>query len=291
MATYSESDFDSKHYNEARPSYPKEFYTTLMEYHEGDTDLAIDIGCGSGFVAFELTQFFDKVIGTDISQTMIDLCKKNPLAAKSNIEFICSPAEKAPQTIPPQSVDMITGAECCHWVDHDKFFAESYRILKPNGTLAYWFYGDPVFMDSPRANEIYMKYCYSSSKEMNPEEPFERYMGPYYEQPGHDYFKVLLNNVQVPTDKFHSIIRNEYRPDRDGPNNGLTSLKIEKKWTLKMFHDYISSWSGFHAWMKDHGDKYNIADVFIAELKTCGWDDDTELTIVFPTVYTFARRQ
>lgn len=294
MATYSETNFNTKHYDESRPNYPDLFYSTLMQYHsEGGTgtQLAIDIGCGSGFVAFKLTQYFDKVIGTDISETMIDSCCNNPLAANKPINFFRAPAEKFPSVVEEDSVDLVTGAECCHWVNHEKFFNETARILKPNGTLAYWFYGDPVFMDSERANEIYMNYCYNSSQEMYPGEPFERYMGPYYEQPGHEYFRILLNNVQVPSDKFHSVVRNEYRPDRDGENTGLTSLKIEKIWTLDMFRNYVKSWSAYHAWMKDHGTKYDIADAFIDELKAeCGWENDTELRLVFPTVYTFARK-
>ena len=58
-----------------------------------------------------------------------------------------------------------------------------------------------------------------------------------------------------------------------------------------MFRNYVKSWSAYHAWMKDHGTKYDIADAFIDELKAeCGWENDTELRLVFPTVYTFARK-
>lgn len=295
MATYSESDFDIKHYDDARPNYPDLFYETLMQYHSqgsGSTDLAVDIGCGSGFVAFKLTEYFDKVIGTDISQVMVDQCAKSPLAANTNIEFICAPAEKAPQLVADGLVNLLTGAECCHWVDHSRFFAESARILQPGGTLAYWFYGDPVFVDHPEANKIYMDYTYGSSKAIDPSEPFERYMGPFYEQPGHEYLRLLLSNIQVPSDTFKDVVRNEYRPDRDGENNGLTTLKIEKLWTLEMFGNYVKSWSAYHAWMKVHGEKYDIAEAFVQDLKTKnGWTDSTELRLVFPTVYTFARRR
>lgn len=34
------------------------------------------------------------------------------------------------------SVDLITVASALHWLDHDKFFKECDRILKPGGTLA-----------------------------------------------------------------------------------------------------------------------------------------------------------
>ena len=42
-------------------------------------------------------------------------------------------------------------------------FDESYRVLKSNGTLAYWFYKDPVFIGYPEANKVYTNYTYNSS--------------------------------------------------------------------------------------------------------------------------------
>lgn len=76
MATYSEMTFNSQHYDDSRPNYPQPFYKELIKYHtkKGDTKLAIDIGCGSGFVAFQLVNYFDSVIGTDPSSTMIEQC-------------------------------------------------------------------------------------------------------------------------------------------------------------------------------------------------------------------------
>lgn len=128
MSTYSESNFNTTHYNLARPSYPDEFYNTLIEYHDSTNsahELALDIGCGSGFVAFKLIDFFEKVIGTDISSTMVNQCRKTAKPGK-NIQFLVGSAEQAPPEIQENSVDLITGAECCHWVDHEKVFQ---RIL------------------------------------------------------------------------------------------------------------------------------------------------------------------
>ncbi|KAM9933005.1 hypothetical protein OXX80_007359, partial [Metschnikowia pulcherrima] len=48
MSTYSEQAFDSSHYDSARPTYPDQFYKTLVDYHkqvEGNvTSLAMDVG-------------------------------------------------------------------------------------------------------------------------------------------------------------------------------------------------------------------------------------------------------
>mmetsp|Transcript_7747 Transcript_7747/g.7682 ORF Transcript_7747/g.7682 Transcript_7747/m.7682 type:complete len:295 (-) Transcript_7747:1375-2259(-) len=294
MSTYSESNFDTQHYNLARPSYPEEFYKTLMNYHNSTNsacDLALDIGCGSGFVAFKLLDFFNKVIGTDVSSTMISQCRKTT-KPNQNIQFLEGAAEHSPPEIQENSVDLITGAECCHWVDHDKFFKESFRILKPGGTLAYWFYKDPIFVGYDKANEIYTNYTYNSSLESDKDGTFERYMGPYYQQPGHDYLRTLLKEIEVPTKYFKDIVRHEYDPEYEGADPTKTTLYISKKITLPVFLNYVKSWSAYHSWMKEHGAKYDVAEAFVEELKQAmGWDDSFEFEVVWATVYTFAKKK
>lgn len=277
MATYSENSFNTKHYNDARPSYPNQFYDTLMQYHKSETGRALDIGCGSGFVAFQLKSYFNQVIGTDLSPGMIEQCKNDP-RTKGNVNFYVAPAERAPDVIGADSLDMITGAECCHWVDHDRFFKESHRILKQGGTLAYWFYKDPIFVDFPEANDIYNDFCY--------ENPL--YMGPKWQQPGRNLLRTLLKEIQVRGDLFTDIVRVEYEPLRDQPS----SLYISKTVTLKLFKDYITSWSAYHEWKKQHPEEKDVADQFIDKLKeTFAWDDDFKFTITWATAYTFARKR
>lgn len=304
MSAYSETSFDTKRYDDSRPNYPEPFYHELIKYHKekgGTTQLAVDIGCGSGFVTFKLLEYFDHVIGTDPSSNMILQCQSHIPQSSENkfIEFSIGSAESHPSTTMPNSVDLITGAECCHWVDHAKFFTESARVLKPNGTLAYWFYKDPVFVGYPKANAIYENYTYNSSTATNPNEAFERYMGPYYQQPGHDYLRSLLKEKSPPPDLFYDIVRHEYISERDGAPTGTenayvtkTPLFICKIIDMRWFLNYVKSWSAYHIWMKEHGDKYDIAEVFVDELKQqMGWDDDTKIKVIWDTVYTFARKK
>jgi len=292
MATYSEKDFDAAHYNTARPSYPDQFYETLIKYHRAqpnDTKVALDVGSGSGFVAFKLTNFFDSVIGTDISETMVKQCNLDPRTNGCKIRFEVAPAEKSPAFIEPESVDMITGAECCHWMDHPVFFKECARILKKGGTLAYWFYLDPVFVGNSKANEIYTDYAYGSSIEKYGDKS-ERFFGPYYEQPGHEFFRTAMAGVSPPEELFTDIIRHHYDPEKN--DKDFTTLYIERNVTLGVYRDYVTSWSGYHNWKKEHGDEEDTVDRFIDELaKALAVDITTPVKIVFPTVYTFARRR
>ncbi|KAI5953422.1 hypothetical protein KGF54_002794 [Candida jiufengensis] len=298
MSAYSETNFNSQHYDDSRPNYTPQFYSKLINYQKqkGSFDLAVDIGTGSGFVAFELTKYFHQVIGTDPSPTMIDQCNNNTI--KDNITFVIGTAENQPPTIKSNSVDLITGAECCHWVNHEKFYKESARVLKQNGTLAYWFYKDPIFINFPEANKIYENYTYNSSIETNGDS-FEKWMGNYYQQPGHDYLRTLLKEKSPPTDLFYDIVRQEYIVDRDGPPapqedpfETKTPLFIRKIIDMKWFLNYVKSWSAYHSWMKDHGDKYDIAEEFVEELKNkMNWNDDTKVEVIWDTVYTFSRKR
>lgn len=294
MATYSENDFNTAHYNTARPSYPDLFYQTLVQYHkEGNNpkfQSALDVGCGSGFVTFKLTEFFETVTGTDISATMIGQCQAD-LRASSKIQFAVAPGEKSPEFIGENSVDMITAAECCHWFDHDLFFRECHRILKPGGTLAFWFYLDPVFPGHEKANQLYTEYAYGLSVAKYGD-AYERFFGDFYEQPGHEFFRTAMASVSVPEPLYEDIVRHHYVPKAGENGEEITSLYIERVVPLSVYKDYVTSWSGYHNWKKVHGDKPDTADRFIEELsEAMGVDVNTPVRIVFPTVYTFARKK
>ncbi|QBM90265.1 Methyltransferase domain-containing protein [Metschnikowia aff. pulcherrima] len=295
MSTYSEQAFDSSHYDSARPTYPDQFYRTLVDYHkqvEGNvTSLAMDVGTGPGFVAFQLTKYFDHVIGTDLSLTMIKTCnaRRETLLEKDRLEFHTAPAEKAPDTVAPLSVDVITAAEACHWMDHPKFFAECARILKPSGTLAYWFYLEPVFVHSPEATEIHRKYNWDSSVETEGSD-YEKYFGRFFEQPGHDLYGDAMSTVSPPDELYSHVTRHYYHPYQHDQNH--STLFIEKKLTLKTYRDLARSWSGYHNWKKAYPDKPDAADMLVAEVQEAlRVDEDTPIDIIFPTVYTFARKR
>lgn len=284
MATYSKKDFDTKTYDSARPSYPDEFYPTILDYHQGPRKLAVDIGCGSGFVTFKLTPHFDRVIGTDISETMIAQCKSDPRAVNGP-EFFVAPGEDLAQ-IESGSVDLLTGAECCHWLNHPRWFKECHRVLRQGGTLAYWFYLDPVFVSLPIANEIYQDYAYG----LKIENGVDRFMGNYYEQPGHEFFRTAMKTVEIPSDLFEDILVNHYDPRHEKPTT--TTLLIKKTINLAAWREYVKSWSAYHLWMADNGGERDVADEYINELKKrVGWDENTAIDIVFPTIYYFARKR
>jgi ubiquinone/menaquinone biosynthesis C-methylase UbiE len=279
MATYAEKDFDSNNYVDKRPGYPDSLFDALFTYHQGATHFAVDVGSGPGTASFSLLEKFETVLATDPSDVMI----KPGIEAitpdlRDRISFKVSPAEDLSSVVTENgSVDLIICAEALHWINHGKFFREAHRVLRSGGTLAYWGYVEPRFIDFPKANEIYEKYVF--------EDP--RYLGPFW-KPGKEYLRYFFDDVQIPTEMFSHIEKHDYYP-------GVTEKKTayylgDGSYTLSKFSQYLSSWSAVHSWTKEHPGE-DIISLFINELKdSLGWDSETELRVEWGTTYTFSRK-
>ncbi|XP_059159777.1 putative methyltransferase DDB_G0268948 [Physella acuta] len=132
----------AKMYAAFRPSYPQEVYDKIMSYHlerpgspPCDQQLAVDVCCGTGQSTLPLTNYFGKVIGTDISEDQIGEVRKDV----ENLETVVASAEEL-HFLATGSVDLLTIATGLHWVDRDRFFKEVRRVLRPGGTFAAYSY-------------------------------------------------------------------------------------------------------------------------------------------------------
>lgn len=55
-------------YAKYRPQYPKEFLQKVVTQHvPTKKELCIDLATGTGFLAAHMSEYFDKVLGLDIS--------------------------------------------------------------------------------------------------------------------------------------------------------------------------------------------------------------------------------
>ena len=68
-------DAEAKNYSQSRPDYPVEVVDIsikyLREHFSGNLSQAIDIGCGTGKSTEHLIPYFDKVVGCDPSEAML----------------------------------------------------------------------------------------------------------------------------------------------------------------------------------------------------------------------------
>lgn len=98
-------------------------------------NFVLDAGCGSGIYARELARRGARVIGIDISETMLAIAneEKQP---EDNISYHLGDLYQT--DLPNDSVDLIV----CNYVlesikDIDRVFKEFYRVLKTEGTCIY----------------------------------------------------------------------------------------------------------------------------------------------------------
>ncbi|KAG0147435.1 hypothetical protein CROQUDRAFT_42905 [Cronartium quercuum f. sp. fusiforme G11] len=151
--TFSAETYSVNLYDIYRPRYPIKLYDTIMEYHRGGKELAVDLGCGTGIVSGELVRSdrFDKVIGVDPSKMMIEHAQK--YLQVSGLEFRVGRAE-ALDGVEAASVDMLIAGTAAHWFP-PSWWNEAARVLKPDGTIAIFIYGgmwpDP---HHPQADEL-----------------------------------------------------------------------------------------------------------------------------------------
>ena len=101
-------------------------YPTKFNYKNG-----LDVGCGAGLSTKALKLITDNVTGTDISEEMVNICKRI-----YNIDDYFFYIAKAEETIIPSELyDIVTAAGVINWVDQIAFFNNMNQVIKPNGLL------------------------------------------------------------------------------------------------------------------------------------------------------------
>ncbi|MEM7515378.1 MAG: class I SAM-dependent methyltransferase [Planctomycetota bacterium] len=129
----------AKAYAEGRPGYPPELFDFIAAEAPG-CSAVLDVGTGSGQAALALSERFDQVFATDISEEQIAHA-----AQAENIRYFAAPAEAS--SLPDNSVDAVTVATALHWFDFSRFWDEVRRVSRPDGIFCGWAYhlieGDP----------------------------------------------------------------------------------------------------------------------------------------------------
>lgn len=213
-----------------------------------------------------------------------------------NVNFQESFAESLP-FLANDSVDVVVSGQAAHWFDQSTLFPEMSRILRKNGTLAFWGYKDHVFVDYPEASKIFMHYTYGND---------ERLLGPYWAQPERSIVENKLRDIQPPPDKWEEIQRIEYEPGTEGPKSGEGTIFMSRKLKLGECMDYIRTWSSFHAWQEKHpqmtkcqeGGKGDVVDGMFGEMvsKESDWRqyepwEEKEVEIEWGTGLILARKR
>lgn len=284
MTEFSSGNYCASGYSLARPHYPSEFFDYLKKYHRGKSSFLVDVGCGPGKFTIELANAlkFVRIKGTDVSPNMIGQAKRElEIQSIENVQFDVCPAEDMSWS-DPNSVDMITAAQCSHWFDFKKFLESAHRVLRPGGTLAFWGYVDPVFVDYPELDSVIEEFQYADSS-----------LGPYWEQPGRQLLRELLKDQVIDGQYFTDIQETLYRPRMPIQATGeVNSLRVDKQMSLLDFELYIKTWSSYNAWRAHNPKKQDICKKFMRRVSGhTRQDPNTPLKVAWSTVNKLARRR
>ena len=107
-----------------------DFFTKNLSASKG---AALDIGCGSGILAFELAQYYDNVVAVDLSAKMLAIASQKRSAP--NIEYIQMDAS---QLALDRQFDLIVSAATFHHLpDLPAALDAIKKMLNPHGKIVF----------------------------------------------------------------------------------------------------------------------------------------------------------
>ncbi|KAH8923449.1 S-adenosyl-L-methionine-dependent methyltransferase [Atractiella rhizophila] len=235
--TFASKAYSTSDYAEYRPKPPQALYDHIFEFHNrsgGQYNVAIDIGCGPGQAAIDLSGSFREVIGVDPSETMLETARST--GPPANLSFRQGHADAVP-FIKDASVDLVAASVAAHWFP-PRWYDEMARILKPGGTLAIWCYSGYIidrkrWPSAPTADDLK-----ASMHELRD-----------HDAPGNDVINKLYDNLPLPDpdSAWTSVDRRAF--DRQGKmylEDG--SFFMPALFTLKTLRKNIFTIGPCHRW-------------------------------------------
>lgn len=116
----------------------------LLEYRDGvlagarvgPDDLVLDVGTGDGLIAFGALDRGARVIFSDVSQQLLDICRDRAAEVLDRCDFVRASADDL-RGVADNSVDVVTTRSVLIYVDRKPAaFAEFFRVLRPGGRLS-----------------------------------------------------------------------------------------------------------------------------------------------------------
>ncbi|MCK5440311.1 MAG: class I SAM-dependent methyltransferase [Maribacter sp.] len=193
----------SSFYKKYRPNYPIELINDILRITSG-RDYCWDCGTGNGQVAIELSNHFERVYATDISEKQIASAFK-----RENIEYSVGRSEET--AFNKNKFDLITVAQAIHWFDFRAFNKEINRVAKNGAIVAIWGYG---LLRIETSIDLLIDRFYRDT------------IGPYWNQERKyvdaEYATIALDFKEISLKK---------------------NYQIKTKWTLEALKGYLNSWS------------------------------------------------
>jgi SAM-dependent methyltransferase len=121
----------AERYARSRPDLSSHAVAALESVLAAPVDLAVDVGCGTGYSTRALRSVARRVVGIDSSAAMIAAAE-----GSDGVEYRVGDAGSIPMG--DGSCGLMAAGLSFHWFDRDAFLAEARRVLEPDGRLALW---------------------------------------------------------------------------------------------------------------------------------------------------------
>ncbi|EMD36616.1 hypothetical protein CERSUDRAFT_84797 [Gelatoporia subvermispora B] len=262
MATYTKATYDAAKYAAARPTYPRQLFDFVFQYHGrapgARWEQAVDLGCGTGNATIELTPF-KHIIGVEPSERMIAQAtqalqtrstfdsdgnaKADYASLASRTRLVHGSAESL-DFLEEGSVDLIVSAQAAHWFDWTRLWPEAARVLRRGGSLAVWGYSEFRLPAIPHATPLIHAYSRGSDPATS--------LGPHWEQPGRTVVDDHLVAIPDPPAGFHDVERvyftGDYHPDLPNPRPPILSQRT----TWAGLLEYLRTFSSLHTFKEQY---------------------------------------
>jgi ubiquinone/menaquinone biosynthesis C-methylase UbiE len=181
-----------------------------------DTDIILDLGCGTGHVAKLLSEQVMKVISVDANIKLLDEAKK--LNSKDNIEYAKQDLRNINESELPLADGIWTSFVAAYFPDFSSVLKSWLKFLKPKGWIAVVEINDlfahfPINLNTQESFKIFYKE--------------ERIKNHYDYEMGSKLTKFL-------TKEKLSIIINENKHDKELSFNGPADEQILKAWESRL---------------------------------------------------------
>ncbi|OQP44855.1 hypothetical protein A4H97_10880 [Niastella yeongjuensis] len=121
-------------YNEIRPRYPDELFSTLIEVSTvNKNSTLLEIGPGTGQATKALAQKGFNITAIELGASLAEVMRQE-LYDYKNIQIITGAFEET--ALSPESFDLVFAATSFHWIEPAIKFSKSHTILKNKGHLA-----------------------------------------------------------------------------------------------------------------------------------------------------------
>ena len=119
-------DQHAEAYDRFRPNYPDAAIDELLGPAPEGLDV-LDVGCGTGIAARQMTQRGAKVLGVELGPRMAGIARGHGIAVEIGAFEGWDPAGR--------TFDRVTSAQAWHWLDLSVATAKAASVLRPGGRL------------------------------------------------------------------------------------------------------------------------------------------------------------